>query len=162
MCFTTSINMRELINIIVSIFMLKKIYIYITVKITSNLSLCVLILYKHVCTNNKNLKPIKIKIIQPGSPNKKKFFSHQPTHMTPIATTILEAANELDFNTSQDMNNDGFHIPRRDGGSFTFTPVSTRTGTRLSAEHLYLKSRRKKNLTILTNAKVVKVINYIK
>ncbi|XP_060861214.1 ecdysone oxidase-like isoform X3 [Metopolophium dirhodum] len=92
------------------------------------------------------------------SPNKKRFFSHQPTHVTPIATAILEAANELDFNTSFDMNNDGFHISRRDGGSFSLTPVSIRTGARLSAEHLYLKSRKKKNLTVLTNALVTKVL----
>ncbi|CAI6342842.1 unnamed protein product [Macrosiphum euphorbiae] len=92
------------------------------------------------------------------SPNKKQFFSHQPTHVTPIATAILEAANELDFNTSFDMNNDGFHISRRDGGSFSLTPVSIRTGARLSAEHLYLKSRKKKNLTVLTNALVTKVL----
>ncbi|XP_022162632.1 glucose dehydrogenase [FAD, quinone]-like isoform X4 [Myzus persicae] len=92
------------------------------------------------------------------SPNKKQFFSRQPTHVTPIATAILEAANELDFNTSFDMNNDGFHISRRDGGSFSLTPVSIRTGARLSAEHLYLKSRKKKNLTVLTNALVTKVL----
>jgi len=56
------------------------------------------------------------------------------------------------------MNNDGFHIPRRDGGSFSLTPVSIRTGARLSAEHLYLKSKKKKNLVVLTNAQVTKVI----
>jgi len=78
--------------------------------------------------------------------------------VTPIATAILEAANELDFNTSFDMNNDGFHISRRDGGSFSLTPVSIRTGARLSAEHLYLKCRKKKNLTVLPNALVTKVI----
>lgn len=44
----------------------------------------------------------------------------------------------MDFNTSIDMNNDGFHIPRRDGGSFSLTPVSIRTGARLSAEHLFV------------------------
>ncbi|XP_016657101.1 glucose dehydrogenase [FAD, quinone] isoform X2 [Acyrthosiphon pisum] len=92
------------------------------------------------------------------SPNIKQFFSHQPTHVTPIATAILKAANDLDFNTSFDMNNDGFHISRRDGGSFSLTPVSIRTGARLSAEHLYLKSRKKKNLTVLTNALVTKVL----
>jgi len=111
--------------------------------------------------NNKNIKPLKIKTVQPGSPNKKQFFSHQPTHVTPIATAILEAANELKFNTSFDMNNDGFHISRQDGGgggSFSLTPVSIRTGARLSAEHLYLKSRKKKNLTVLTNSLVTKVI----
>jgi len=80
--------------------------------------------------------------------------------VTPFATAILEAANELDFNTSFDMNNDGFHISRQDGGggSFSLTPVSIRRGARLSAEHLYLKSRKKKNLTVLTNALVTKVI----
>jgi len=87
--------------------------------------------------NNKNIKLLKIIIILPGSPNKKQFFSHQPTHVTPIATAILEAANELDYNTSIDMNNDDFHISRRDGGSFTLTPVTISTGARLSAEHLY-------------------------
>jgi choline dehydrogenase len=110
--------------------------------------------------NNKNIKPLKIKTIQPGSPNKKQFFSHQPTHVTPIATAVLKAANELDFNTSLDMNNDGFHITRRDGGSFSLTPVSIRTGARLSTEHLYLKSRKKKNLVVLTNALVTKVIMF--
>lgn len=64
----------------------------------------------------------------------------------------------MDFDTLIDMNNDGFHIPRRDGGSFSLTPVSIRTGARLSAEHLYLKSKKKKNLVVLTNAQVTKVI----
>jgi len=103
---------------------------------------------------------IKIKTIQPGSPNKKQFFSHQPTHVTPIAKAILEAADELDFNTSIDMNNDGFHISKQDGGSFSLTPVSIRTGARLSAEHLYLKSKKKKNLVVLTNSQVTKVIKF--
>lgn len=57
------------------------------------------------------------------------------------------------------MNSDNFKILREDGGSFSLTPVTIQTGARLSAEHLYLKkSKRKKNLIILTNAQVIKVI----
>ncbi|VVC31732.1 Hypothetical protein CINCED_3A010187 [Cinara cedri] len=93
-----------------------------------------------------------------GSPNKKQFFSHQPAHVTPIAAAILEAANELGYNTSLNMNNDNFQLSRQDGGSFSLTPVTIRAGARLSAEHLYLKTKRKKNLTILTNAQVTKVL----
>lgn len=79
--------------------------------------------------------------------------------MTPIATTILEAANELGYNTSLNMNADNFQISKQDGGgSFTLTPVTINSGARLSAEHLYLKSKRKSNLIILTNAQVTKVI----
>ncbi|XP_025414038.1 uncharacterized protein LOC112686115 isoform X2 [Sipha flava] len=92
------------------------------------------------------------------SPNKKKFFSHQPTHVTPIAAAILEAANELGYNTSLSMNTDNFQISRQNSGSFSLTPVAIRAGTRLSAEHLYLKSKKKKNLTVLTNAYVSKVL----
>lgn len=96
-------------------------------------------------------------MIQTGSTNKKQFFSHQPTHVTPIAAAILEAANELGYNTSLNMNIDSFQISRRDSGSFSLTPVTIRTGARLSAEHLYLKSKKKKNLIVLTNAQVTKV-----
>lgn len=78
--------------------------------------------------------------------------------MTPIAAAVLEAANELGYNTSLNMNSDNFQILRQDGGSFSLTPVTTQTGTRLSAEHLYMKkSKRKKNLIVLTNAQVTKV-----
>lgn len=78
--------------------------------------------------------------------------------MTPIAAAILEAANELGYNTSLNMNSDNFQISQQDGGSFSLTPVTIRTGARLSAEHLYLKSKKKKNLVVLTNAQVTKVI----
>lgn len=78
--------------------------------------------------------------------------------MTPIAAATLEAAKELGYNTSYNMNIDSFQIPRGNGGSFSLTPVAIRSGARLSAEHLYLKSKRKKNLVILTNAEVTKVI----
>lgn len=78
--------------------------------------------------------------------------------MTPIAAAILEAANELGYNTSLNMNSDNFQISQRDGGSFSLTPVTIRTGARLSAEHLYLKPMKKKNLIVLTNAEVKKVI----
>lgn len=78
--------------------------------------------------------------------------------MTPISAAILEAANELGYNTSLSMNTDSFQISRQDSGSFSLTPVAIRAGTRLSAEHLYLKSKKKKNLTVLTNAHVTKVI----
>lgn len=80
---------------------------------------------------------LKIKFIQPGSPNKKQFFSHQPTHVTPIAAAILKAANELGYDTSLNMNIDNFQISKEDGGSFSLTPVAIRTGTRLSVEHLF-------------------------
>lgn len=80
--------------------------------------------------------------------------------MTPIAAAILEAANELGYDTPLNMNCDNFQISRQDGGSFSLTPVAIQTGARLSAEHLYLKnSKRKKNLIVLTNAQVTKVIN---
>lgn len=82
--------------------------------------------------------------------------------MTPIATAILEAANELGYNTSLNMNGDSFQIFRQDGGTFSLTPVTIRTGTRLSAEHLYLKSKKKNNLIVLTNAHVTKVITKTK
>lgn len=78
--------------------------------------------------------------------------------MTPIAAAILEAANELGYNTSSDMNIDNFQILKQNAGSFSLTPVTVRSGTRLSAEHLYLKSKKQKNLTVLTNAHVTKVI----
>lgn len=78
--------------------------------------------------------------------------------MTPIARAILEAANELGYNTSLNMNNDNFQITRQDGGIFSLTPVTMRAGARLSAEHIYLKSKRRKNLTVLKNAQVTKVI----
>lgn len=78
--------------------------------------------------------------------------------MTPIAAAILEAANELGYNTSLNMNNDNFQISRQDGGIFSLTPVAMRAGARLSSEHLYLKTKSKKNLTILKNAQVTKVI----
>lgn len=78
--------------------------------------------------------------------------------MTPIAAAILEAANELGYNNSLDMNVDSFQMIKPDGGSFSLTPVSTGTGARLSTEHLYLKSKRKKNLSVLTHARVTKVI----
>lgn len=106
----------------------------------------------------KTYKTNKIKTIKPGSPNKKQFFSHQPTHVTPIAAATLEAAKELGYNTSYNMNTDNFQIPRENGGSFSLTPVAIRSGARLSAEHLYLRSKGKKNLVILTNAEVTKVI----
>lgn len=71
---------------------------------------------------------------------------------------MLEAANELGYNTSLNMNSDNFQISQRDGGSFSLTPVTIRTGARLSSEHLYLKSKKKNNLIVLTNAQVTKVI----
>lgn len=101
---------------------------------------------------------LKIKFKQPGSPNKKQFFSHQPTHVTPIAAAILKAANELGYDTSLNMNVNNFQISKEGGGSFSLTPVTIRTGARLSAEHLYLKPNKKKNLIVLTNAQVTKVI----
>lgn len=55
------------------------------------------------------------------------------------------------------MNNDNFQILRQEGGSFSLTPVAIGNGARLSVEHLYLKKKRKNNLTILTNALVTKV-----
>lgn len=79
--------------------------------------------------------------------------------MTPIAAAILEAANELGYNTSLDMNADNFQISKHNGGGgFSLTPVTIQKGARLSAEHLYLKSKRKTNLIVLTNAQVTKVI----
>lgn len=78
--------------------------------------------------------------------------------MSPIAAAVLEAANELGYNTSLNMNTDNFQIPREDRGSFSLTPVTIRMGARLSAEHLYLKSKRKKNIIVLTNTQVTKVI----
>lgn len=104
------------------------------------------------------MKPLKLKNQPPGSPNKKSFFSHQPMHVTPIAAAILEAAKELGYNTSLNMNNNNFQIPSQDGGSFSLTPVTIKMGARLSAEHLYLKSKRKKNLIVLTHSQVIKVI----
>lgn len=82
--------------------------------------------------------------------------------MTPIAAAILEAANELGYNNSLNMNVDNFQILKQDGGSFSLTPVSIRTGARLSTEHLYLKLRRKKNFSVLTNAQVTQVIIKLK
>lgn len=78
--------------------------------------------------------------------------------MSPIAKAVLEAANELGYNTSLNMNTDHFQISRQDSGSFSLTPVTIRTGARISAEHLYLKSKKKKNLIVLTNTQVTKVI----
>lgn len=78
--------------------------------------------------------------------------------MTPIAAAVLEAAAELGYNTSLNMNSDNFQIPKQNSGSFSLTPVAIRAGARLSAEHLYLKSKEKKNLVIITNAHVTKVI----
>lgn len=80
--------------------------------------------------------------------------------MTPITTAILEAANELGYNTSLNINVDHFKLPRQNGGVFSLTPVAIKTGARLSAEHLYLKSKKRKNLTVLTNAQVIKVYNH--
>lgn len=78
--------------------------------------------------------------------------------MTPIAAAVLEAATELGYNTSLNMNNDDFQVSKQDGGSFSFTPVAIGAGgTRISAEHLYLKTKEKKNLVVLTNAQVTKV-----
>lgn len=56
------------------------------------------------------------------------------------------------------MNIDNFQILRQNSGSFSLTPVTIKSGTRISAEHLYLKSKKQKNLTVLTNAHVTKVI----
>jgi len=67
--------------------------------------------------------------------------------VTPIAAAILEAANELGYNNLLNMNVDNFQIFKQDGGSFSLTPVSIRKGARLSTEHLYLKSKRKKKLS---------------
>jgi len=78
--------------------------------------------------------------------------------VTPIAATILEAADELGYNISLNMNTDNFKIPKRDSGIFSLTPVAIKTGARLNAEHLYLKSKKRKNLIVLTNAQVTKVI----
>ncbi|XP_050421956.1 glucose dehydrogenase [FAD, quinone]-like [Adelges cooleyi] len=94
-----------------------------------------------------------------GSPIKKqKFFSQRPTHTTPVATTILEAAEELGYTISQDMNSDDFRITGTDSGSFSFAPVATKFGYKTSSEHLYLKKKSKQNLVILTNAEVKKVM----
>lgn len=56
------------------------------------------------------------------------------------------------------MNIDNFQILRQNSGSFSLTPVTIKSGTRISAEHLYLKSKKQKKLTVLTNAHVTKVI----
>ncbi|XP_050542948.1 glucose dehydrogenase [FAD, quinone]-like isoform X2 [Daktulosphaira vitifoliae] len=94
-----------------------------------------------------------------GSPKKRqKFFSQKPSHTTSVATSILEAAKELGYTTSLDMNSDNFYLSENVNGCFSLTPVATEHGSRLSSEHLYLKNKVQNNLIVLTNAEVKKIL----